>query len=91
MLQTLSTKRPNKFMHLDDDGLWRRGAFASISKIVIPDNSSVRHAIMKELHDSKLAGHLGVKRTYNLVSRYFYWRGMLNMWRNMCSLATLVR
>ena len=71
-----STKRPNKFMHLDDDGLWRRGAFASISKIVIPDNSSVRHAIMKELHDSKLAGHLGVKRTYNLVSRYFYWRGM---------------
>ena len=74
--RTFSSKRPNKFMTLGSDGLWRRGAYATTSKIVVPDNSSVRYAILQELHDSKLAGHPGVKRTYGLVSRYFYWRGM---------------
>jgi hypothetical protein len=69
-------KKNSEYMTLTSEGLWTRGAYGSISKIVVPDNSAVRHAILKELHDSKMAGHPGVKRTYSLVSRYFYWRGM---------------
>ena len=33
----------------------------------------VRNSIMNELHDSRAAGHLGIKRTIDLVKRDFYW------------------
>ena len=69
-------RKEDKLYKLNSDGLWTRGAFDSISKIDVPNDPALHHAILRELHDSKMAGHPGVKRTYNLVSRYFYWRGM---------------
>jgi transposase InsO family protein len=60
------------------DGLWRRSfpGLKSLSKIVIPNVRALRNAILEEYHNSCAAGHLGPKRTTELLSRWFYWRGM---------------
>ena len=41
-------------------------------RLYIP-KGEVRNSIMSELHDSRYAGHLGIKRTIDLVKRDFYW------------------
>lgn len=43
-------------------------------QLVVP--TSLRLEIMKESHDSDLAGHHGVDRTYNRISQGFYFPGM---------------
>lgn len=43
-------------------------------QLVVP--ASLRPTILKECHDSDIAGHHGVDRTYNRVSQGFYFPGM---------------
>lgn len=55
----------------DEDGIYRcQGA------VVVPDHRELRNRILKELHDSPYAGHRGVERTLELVSREFWWPGI---------------
>ena len=51
--------------------LFLRGA-----AICVPDNSELRTAIIRELHCSPYAGHMGMNRTHALISRYFFWPHM---------------
>ena len=47
------------------------------AKICIPAScSSLQLAILNRFHDSPLAGHYGLARTAELVSRYFTWPGV---------------
>ena len=41
-------------------------------RLYVP-SGSLRSAIMTELHDARCSGHLGIKRTSDLVRRDFYW------------------
>ena len=41
-------------------------------RLYIP-KGELRDLVMKELHDSRYADHLGIKRTIDLVKRDFYW------------------
>lgn len=43
-------------------------------QLVIPANQVAE--ILRELHDSAIAGHPGVDRTYQKVSQNFYFTGM---------------
>lgn len=43
----------------------------------IPDNADLKAANLRRCHDDPVAGHPGRVRTYELLSRVFYWPGML--------------
>ena len=36
-------------------------------------SGSLRGAVIEELYDARCSGHLGIKRTFDLVKRDFYW------------------
>ncbi|KAF8748741.1 hypothetical protein RHS01_10575 [Rhizoctonia solani] len=54
----------------EEDLLWYQG------KLVIPDNESLKERLLREFHDSPLAGHPGQQRTLELLSRSYWWPGM---------------
>jgi hypothetical protein len=45
-------------------------------KLYIPSIDTVRLSIMREHHDTPLNGHLGEHKTYERISRYYYWPSM---------------
>ncbi|KAF8746754.1 hypothetical protein RHS01_08828 [Rhizoctonia solani] len=54
----------------EEDLLWYRG------KLVVPDSEPLKERLLKEFHDSPLAGHPGQQRTLELLSRNYWWPGM---------------
>ncbi|KAF8749463.1 hypothetical protein RHS01_09966 [Rhizoctonia solani] len=54
----------------EEELLWYRG------KLVVPDLESLKEQILKEFHDSPLAGHPGQQRTLELISGSYWWPGM---------------
>ena len=45
-----------------------------VQKIVVP--KSLRQQILKQCHDVPVVGHVGMRRTMELVDRQFHWRGI---------------
>ena len=43
-------------------------------KIIVPP--SLRQNILKECHNVSFTGHVGMRKTLELVDRQFYWRGL---------------
>jgi transposase InsO family protein len=58
-----------KFEIAEDTLLFRK-------KLWIPDNNELRLNILKEIHDQPAVGHPGIRRTWDLVKRHFYWPRM---------------
>ncbi|KAF8748816.1 Chromo (CHRromatin Organization MOdifier) domain [Rhizoctonia solani] len=54
----------------EEDLLWYRG------KLVVPDSEALKERLLREFHDSPLAGHPGQQRTLELLSRNYWWPGM---------------
>ncbi|KAF8751636.1 hypothetical protein RHS01_08418 [Rhizoctonia solani] len=54
----------------EEDLLWYHG------KLVVPDSEPLKEQLLREFHDSPLAGHPGQQRTLELVSRNYWWPGM---------------
>jgi hypothetical protein len=54
-----------------EQGVWMMGG-----KVVVPNSPLIRHRVMQAMHDSELAGHMGTKRTTELVQRYFWWASL---------------
>ena len=62
------------------DGFWRgggEGMHPSKLQIYVPDDASLKSDLLFEFHDAPAAGHPGVARTLELVSRLYWWPGML--------------
>ena len=55
-----------------DGILFRKG------KVWIPSDPSLRKLIMESEHDSRVAGHMGMDKTMEIVDRNFYWPEMAN-------------
>ena len=55
------------------DGMLKRNG-----KVVVPNQNNLRQRVIHECHDSPCAGHPGVKKTYDLVMRDFFWPRMKN-------------
>ena len=49
----------------------------TITQVVIPDVAALKHDLMQEFHDAPTAGHPGMERTLDLISRFYWWPGML--------------
>ena len=58
-----------------EDGLWYRAADGARA-IVVPADDSLRRDIISACHSGPLSGHVGTKRTLDIVSRSFWWRGL---------------
>ncbi|QRW23271.1 Retrotransposable element Tf2 protein [Rhizoctonia solani] len=54
----------------EEELLWYRG------KLVVPDSEPLKERLLREFHDSPLAGHPGQQRTLELLSRNYWWPGM---------------
>ncbi|KAF8760957.1 hypothetical protein RHS01_00083 [Rhizoctonia solani] len=54
----------------EEDLLWYQG------KLVVPDSETLKEQLLREFHDSPLAGHPGQQRTLELLSRNYWWPGM---------------
>ncbi|QRW15573.1 Retrotransposable element Tf2 protein [Rhizoctonia solani] len=54
----------------EEDLLWYRG------KLVVPDWEPLKERLLREFHDSPLAGHPGQQQTLELLSRNYWWPGM---------------
>ena len=48
--------------------------WSAVTQIVVP--SSYRAEILKLGHDNPLAGHLGIRKTYDRILRNFFWPGL---------------
>lgn len=58
---------------LKDGLLWYRVNDDDDSRIVVPNDASLKLKLMFEYHDAPTAGHRGREKTYLLLSRDFYW------------------
>ncbi len=58
------------------DTTWTGKYLKYRNKIWVPQQSQIHKKILRLYHDSKPAGHPGVKGTLELVSRSYYWPGM---------------
>jgi hypothetical protein len=45
-------------------------------KIYVPEYEDIRTKIIRQYHDNPSAGHPGRTKTFELVSRYYCWKGM---------------
>ncbi|KAF8697496.1 Reverse transcriptase (RNA-dependent DNA polymerase), partial [Rhizoctonia solani] len=54
----------------EEDLLWYQG------KLVVPDLEILKERLLREYHDSPLAGHPGQQRTLELLNRNYWWPGM---------------
>ncbi|GKC48952.1 putative nucleotidyltransferase, ribonuclease H [Tanacetum coccineum] len=68
-----------KIIALVKDGktqrFWLKGdmLFTKGDRLYVPTWGDLRRVILKECHDSKWVGHLGIKRTLPLVEGTYYW------------------
>lgn len=46
------------------------------NRLVLPDDAALKSLIYHECHDAPTAGHLGVNKTVELITRLFYWPKM---------------
>jgi len=49
------------------------GLYFYKDRIYVPDCGTLRQSIMQDCHSGLYAGHMGVHKTTELVSRWFYW------------------
>ncbi|KAF7807830.1 Transposon Tf2-2 polyprotein [Senna tora] len=70
-LMELASQGKTRRFWLEDGVLVTKG-----SRTYIPKWQGLRREIIKECHDSKWAGHPGVRRTLALVERAYYWPQM---------------
>ena len=52
-------------------------------KLVLPD--SLKKEVLKQLHDSPAAGHLGSKKTTERVKARFYWSALRKDVESLCA------
>ena len=56
------------------DGLIYKGEH----RLYIPDANSLKLPLVGEYHDNRLLCHRGIDKTYDLLSRYYYWPHMID-------------
>ena len=56
-----------------EDGLLYQG-----SRLVVPDNTELKRAILEKFHDNPISRHVGISKTSELISRHFSWEKLIN-------------
>ena len=53
-----------------------QGLLLHKGRVCVPSDDDIKHQILYECHASPSVGHRGIKKTYALVQRHFYWPQM---------------
>jgi hypothetical protein len=53
-------------------------------RLYVPEIPALRSQLLREAHDSRTAGHLGVAKTYELLSRTYWWPYMHRTVQQYC-------
>ncbi|CAC5369122.1 unnamed protein product [Mytilus coruscus] len=73
-----------------ENGIWyKQYEKSSQNSLVLVVPKELRVKIMRELHNNRIAGHLGRDRTLESIRRRFYWPGMssdVGSWVKECSI-----
>jgi hypothetical protein len=70
----VSEKQHARAKHFE---LGKRGIYLKESqRLAIPKDKTIRTQLLQEHHDIKIAGHLGIDKTYESLRRNFYWPRM---------------
>jgi len=67
-------KQENLFIHRPNSRIDPVLRDLNAWKLVVPEE--LRSQVLSEAHDSPQAGHCGRDKSYELLSRYYYWPGM---------------
>jgi hypothetical protein len=70
--RTFAARKILRQFRIDEDGLVYEIRDTE-PRLCIPKDGSLRLEIMRDNHDSKIAGHLGVEKTIDAIKRKFYW------------------
>ncbi|KAJ9519231.1 hypothetical protein QJQ45_017892 [Haematococcus lacustris] len=54
------------------EGLW----LTEWGRVVVPDDAALRKKVIHTMHDTRSAGHLGMTKTLEQVTRWFTWPGV---------------
>ncbi|KAJ9516264.1 hypothetical protein QJQ45_001114 [Haematococcus lacustris] len=54
------------------EGLW----LTEWGRVVVPDDAALRKRVIHTMHDTRCAGHLGMTKTLEQVTRWFTWPGV---------------
>ena len=54
----------------------QEGLLRFAGRVYVPNERSLRCDLLVEAHDAPLSGHLGIKKTYSQLSRFWYWPTM---------------
>ena len=60
----------------DDNYIILEGMIYYKGRIYLVQYSELKYKFLQEAHDSPLAGHLGIFKTYRKLRKRFYWNGM---------------
>lgn len=50
--------------------------YTTAGQLVIPNNEQIKQIILSEHHDNSISGHMGISKTFELISRSYYWYKM---------------
>jgi hypothetical protein len=56
-------------------------------RVVVPEQTALRHELLRRFHDCPSSGHWGEKRTKEILQRSFYWPGLghdVKEWISTC-------
>jgi hypothetical protein len=71
-VRTTATRKTQDQFRMDENGLIYE--IRDIKpRLCIPDYDSLRSEILRDNHDSKIAGHLGTEKTIEAIKRKYYW------------------
>jgi hypothetical protein len=76
VMQAIEQRKPrHPFLQLAQC-IVREGLLYYRDKIYVPESEDLRVRILRQHHDNPSAGHPGRAKTFELLSRSYYWKGM---------------
>jgi hypothetical protein len=75
-LEAIQNKAPKKLKKGLEDWNTEDGLILYRGKVYVPDDPDIRREVVRLHHDTPHAGHTGVFKTTELVTRNYWWPGM---------------
>ena len=75
-LEELRKEGPRQLTKALDEWTTDDGLILYRGKVYVPDDDDIRRELVRTHHDTRSAGHPGRWKTYELLSRGYWWPGM---------------
>ena len=75
-LETIQNKAPRKLRKGLEDWNTEDGLILYRGKVYVPNDQNIRRELVQLHHDAPHAGHTGIFKTAELISRNYWWPGM---------------